>query len=163
MRHLTPLLLIFLVSACLQGPRGPEGPRGPSGPQGDAGPAGPPGVSGPQGQAGPPGRGLTKDAYYQVDRQGLFVADGGITNGTGLLAARCLDPADLPLTGSCDGQRTSDPVVLLLNQPAGWNGPSLQGGIGAWECEWGFVNAAAQTDLPTVSAHIVCLKADAGM
>lgn len=119
------------------------------------------GSQGPTGPAGPPGLGLSRAGYYQVDREGLFIADGGVVLGTATIFVQCANSADIPVAGSCDGQRTNDPVVLIFNRPVNWSAAS--GATAAWECQWNFANAASQTDLPSVAGHIVCLKPDAGM
>lgn len=162
----TAYAALFLLVACTQqGPQGPIGPRGPQGIQGPAGPQGPGGPQGIQGPPGPLGGGLytSKGVTYQVDRQGLFVADGGVAFGTAYMFVQCRNVADLPLTGSCDGQQVNDNVVLTVNSPATWEGPSYTTGVAAWQCRWDFPSSATQHDLPTVSAHIVCISADAGM
>jgi len=165
MRHVF-LLAVFLVVACAErGPQGPAGPRGEQGPQGNTGEIGPPGPTGPQGPAGPMGGGLytSKSATYQVDRQGLYTTDGGVANGTAYMFVQCRETTDLPLTGSCDGQRPEDTVTLSRNGPAAWQGASHVTGLAAWECRWNFPSVASQHDLPTVAAHIVCISADGGM
>lgn len=149
------LVVTFAVlAACVQGPVGPQGPQGPAGATGSAGPAGPSGDAGPQ---GPRGGGLytLPGALYHVDRTGLFKADGGVTNDPyASMDMVCSNPADLPLTGSCDGEFPAG-TELVINRPASWQGP---GGI--WSCSWR--QTGPTVDLPNVSGHIVCIRADAG-
>ena len=164
-RMLVSTYALALLACPEQGLRGPPGPQGPVGPQGAAGSAGPAGAEGPQGPTGPRGGGayVDKTATYQVDHEGLYVADGGIIDGRAFLFVQCRNTADLPLTGSCDGQRKDDGVVLTRNRPSGWEGLGHVTGRGAWECEWYFPRPDMQKDLPTVAGHIVCIQADAGM
>jgi hypothetical protein len=49
------LVAAFSLSACFEGPQGPQGTAGAPGPQGAAGPAGPQGPAGPAGPPGPQG------------------------------------------------------------------------------------------------------------
>ncbi len=165
MRHVFLFALFFVVACAERGPQGPVGPQGPEGPQGATGAPGPQGPTGPQGPVGPMGGGLytSKRVTYQVDRQGLYTADGGVANGYAHMVVQCRDTADLPLTGSCDGQRPGDNVTLVENHPSTWEGPGHAAGLAAWECRWDFPSSAVQHDLPTVSAHIVCISADGGM
>jgi hypothetical protein len=164
MRTLLFIALSSLTLLACDAFRGPQGIQGAQGPRGPAGPAGPPGDAGLQGPAGPRGGGLyaSRGSTYMVSREGLYVADGGVQGGVAYMAVPCAAPADLPLTGSCDGQRRADNVILTLNRPAGaWDatGVTLPAG---WECEWQFASAAVQTDLPTVAGRVVCIKADGG-
>jgi len=169
MRHLIklPLPLLLAFAACVkEGPAGPPGAVGPRGPQGEQGAPGTQGPTGAQGPEGPTGGGLytSKRVTYKIDQMGLYVADGGVHSGTAYMVVRCRQPIDLPLTGSCDGQRATDGVVLTQNAPFAWGGPGYTDGLSAWECRWDFPSAAAQHDLPTVAAHIVCISGtDAGM
>src|SRR4051812_40797694 len=100
MRLLITIVAAMALAGCSeQGPRGLTGPQGPTGPQGAAGPAGLAGATGPQGLQGPSGGGLyvDKSVTYQVDREGLFVTDGGVVNGRAYLVVQCRQPGDLPL------------------------------------------------------------------
>jgi hypothetical protein len=106
---------------------------------------------------------VDRRATYQVNRTGLFIADGGIRTNLASMSVYCTTAEDLPLTGSCDGVRADDRAVLITNSPeVGWNegGASYPAG---WVCEWQFPSSATVVDLPTASAHIVCIKSDAGM
>jgi len=91
-----------------------------------------------------------------VDRTGLFKADGGVTSSPYAdMNMACTSPADLPLTGGCDGEVPAG-TALVTSQPLGWSFP---GGI--WACSWR-QPPGPTVDLPNVSGHIVCIKADAG-
>ena len=164
------LLLAAFAISCLgceifQGPRGSQGPVGPRGPAGPEGPAGMPGDAGPTGPRGPRGGGLYVDrrATYQVNRTGLFMADGGIITNLAIMSVYCDTPEDLPLTGSCDGVRADDGATLITNSPfIRWDEGGASSPAG-WSCAWQFPSSATVVDLPMASAHIVCIKADAGM
>jgi hypothetical protein len=55
MARLSLIALVLFLSACGQGPPGPQGAEGPPGSPGPQGAEGPPGSPGPQGAEGPPG------------------------------------------------------------------------------------------------------------
>lgn len=156
MNRLFAALILAAVAACVQGPPGPQGPTGAAGVAGPPGPAGPAGDAGP---AGPRGGGLytSPAALYHVDRIGLFKADGGVTASPYAdMNVPCANPADLPLTGGCDGEPPTG-TALVGNHPIGWDGPG-----GVWSCSWRQPSGPT-VDLPNVAGHIVCIRADAGM
>jgi hypothetical protein len=150
---------------CLQGPTGQQGPVGLTGVAGPTGPSGPRGNTGATGQpgpAGPIGGGVYVDrtkVYCNTNAQGLFVADGGISGGSGGLSVECGDQHDLPLFGTCDGVRGND-VSLTLTEPGVWNttdgGPF--GDVAEYDCGWQFNIGAAQHDLPYARATICCVR-----
>ena len=156
MKRFLMAVVLFAISACVQGPAGPQGSAGVDGAVGARGPAGPSGDAGPP---GPRGGGLytSPAALYHLDRMGLFKADGGVTaNPYAGMDMACSDPADLPLTGGCDGEPPAG-TQLVANHPMSWSGA---GGI--WTCVWR-QPVGPTVDLPNVAGHIVCIRADAGM
>jgi hypothetical protein len=164
MRTLLFIALSSLTLLACDAFRGPQGIQGDQGPRGPTGPAGPRGDAGPQGPVGPQGGGLYigRGSTYVVSREGLYISDGGVQAGIAAMVLGCNDPADLPLTGSCDGQTIADNVTLTWNRPAGtWDstGAGLRAG---WQCKWEFPSPAVQTDLPNVAGRVICIKADGG-
>jgi hypothetical protein len=146
-------------------PQGPAGAQGPKGDPGMSGPVGPQGPAGAAGSQGPVGGGLygSRADTYCVSRTGLFVADGGIVGGLGSMSLTCKDTADLPLTGSCDGQDLQN-YYLVHSFPSGgvWDGSNTSVAAG-WECGWSYAPAHAEADMLAARGTICCIShKDAG-
>ena len=151
--------LLGCPSSGTQGPQGPKGDTGAQGPKGDTG-----GV-GPAGSQGATGGGLyTSHAdVYCVERLGLYGADGGVFAGVGSMTLSCSDPADLGLTGNCDGQDLSNggsQTFVSVNRAADFE---LDAGPPSWLCSFGFVSGHSGTDMPQVHGKLCCIRhKDAG-
>jgi hypothetical protein len=164
MARFATLAMVAALVACTQatGPQGPVGPKGDQGVQGVQGQPGPAGDAGPRGPAGTGAYASRSDTYCNR-RTGLFIADGGVQAGIGSMVVTCTDPADLPLTGSCDGQDIQN-YYLVTSFPAGgrWDG-TTPGTPAGWECDFAYVPGHAQNDMSGARGVICCIsKPDAG-
>jgi hypothetical protein len=161
MRLVLLLATSVLAVSCRSGSTGPAGPQGP---QGQQGPQGTPGVGspGPQGPIGG-GRYVDRSNIYCLSRQGLFIADGGISAAGGQMEIDCTGNNDLPVTGSCDGLVPSDTQSQISAPSVGWHVPPDQVDAGpsapaGWFCSWQFAGGTTPHDLPNVGAHVCCVK-----
>jgi hypothetical protein len=122
------LLLLCLLVGCVPASQGPKG---------DPGLPGPPG---PGGDAGSPGGGFYTSRGNVYCRDQVGPLDAGIFTGT--VTASCDSVADLPLTGTCDGQvlasATTQPLPASFNLPVYWDVPDGTARVppAAWECLW---------------------------
>ena len=101
------------------------------------------GSTGPQGPAGPP-----------ADRSKLYcnVANQILDNTHLTVTAYCNSKADLPWTGTCDGQGPQG-LYLEVSDPVSWGDSSTPAG---WQCTWQPYNA-----VPTgfsADAEVCCYK-----
>jgi hypothetical protein len=162
-RRVVLMLALTVLAGCPNsGSQGPQGPAGPQGPTGATGPQGAQGNPGAPGPAGDAGFGLSRVGTYCNVRQGLFVADGGISGGIGAMQLACGDALDIPMVGGCSGQTlnlSAGQYFILSSTPGAWDSTL---GAATWNCQWAFVNGASAASMDLAQGYICCLRADAG-
>lgn len=155
------LFVVCWLLAC-SSPPAQQGPKGGPGPQGPQGLPGQPGQQGLQGPAGDAGFGLSRTGIYCNTRQGLYVADGGISAGSGSVTLTCDAISDVPLVGGCSGQTlnlSSGQYFIVSNAPGNWDQPLS---VASWFCQWSFVNGASAPSMDLAQGYICCLRTDGG-
>ena len=139
-------IALLAVASCTPGPVGPQGSQGPQGPQGA------------RGSDGAPSSYSKRSDIYCNERQGLFVADGGVgaVSRAGFMTVSCDNAADLPLFANCDGVYGDDVHLESSRPQTRWD--DATDGPARWGCAWSFSGTATPHDLPFAAGRICCIR-----